>query len=379
MNSEACLLGDNSVVQWYQSLLTDGVIYADDKQAEAVRLLQKMTDAIITPNEHKGFFRKIKSRWSPANNITNDDSGLYFYGGVGRGKSFLMDGFYLQIPLEKKLRVHFHRFMLHFHDDMKKQEGQQDPLIKVADSIADRFSLICFDEFHVSDIADAMILGRLLDRLLERGVRFVMTSNYAPDGLYPNGLARERFLPTIALLNKYLRVFALDSENDYRLRHYLQRGQVFFYPLNENSTQAMRSLFEDLACGLSLSPQVKVGGGRLLPALARAPDIVWFSFDKLCGGAYSPADYLTLTDRFGTVMLSQIPVLGDNDMSEATRRFTWLVDVLYDNRIKFIAAAEKPPEQLYKNGAEGEATRTLSRLIEMQSKSYWEAGSAATV
>ena len=377
VESRYCLIGEDAVLTWYGDLLDAGVITPDEKQAEAVRLLQEMADQMAAPSidDKKGFFHSLKSRLRPADNTA---SGLYFHGGVGRGKSFLMDGFYLHIPTEKKLRVHFHRFMLHFHEDMKRQKGQTDPLIAVADSLADKFSLICFDEFHVSDIADAVILGRLLERLLERGVKFVLTSNYVPDALYPNGLARERFLPTIALLKARLRVFALDAGNDYRLRHYLQQGKVFFHPLNEKTDTVMRNVFHSLACGIELPPQVKVGG-RVIPAIARASSIVWFSFDELCGGAYSPADYLTLTDRFGTIMLSSVPLLGDDETREEARRFTWLVDVLYDHRIKLVAAAAGPPEKLYNNGAEGEATRTQSRLIEMQSQDYWESGKTAVV
>ena len=225
-------------------------------------------------DDKKGFFHSLKSRLRPADNTA---SGLYFHGGVGRGKSFLMDGFYLHIPTEKKLRVHFHRFMLHFHEDMKRQKGQTDPLIAVADSLADKFSLICFDEFHVSDIADAVILGRLLERLLERGVKFVLTSNYVPDALYPNGFGARTIFADYRFIKSASACFCAGTPATITGCGIIcNRARCFFHPLNEKTDTVMRNVFHSFACGIELPPQVKVGG-RVIPAIARASSIVWFS------------------------------------------------------------------------------------------------------
>ena len=363
-----CLLSDNSVVEWQRHLVREGVLCPDAKQESAVQLLQNLANDLMTPSPPQNFIRRFFAPAKPAKKC-----GLYLHGGVGRGKTFLMDGFYLQLPTERKLRVHFHQFMRHFHADMKKHQGHKEPLWQVADDIARDFDIVCFDEFHISDITDAMILGRLLARLLDGGVRLVMTSNYAPDKLYPNGLARERFLPTIDLLRQRLEIFSLDKKDgeDYRMRHLQEGGGVFFAD-DEQGAAMMQKIFAALACGIALPPSVRVNG-RPIAAVARASDAIWFSFAQLCGSALGQNDYLSLAERFATVLLSGTPKLDTPSLAEESRRFTWLVDILYDNRVTLVLSAADDLQNLYGTDDGGESGRTLSRLIEMQSPAYWRA------
>ena len=361
-----CLLDDNAVSAWYDSLVQKGVLFPDARQKAAIARLQELADIVVAPPAPSGgFWSRLRAPAKPA----AGECGLYIHGGVGRGKSFLMDGFYLQLRTEKKMRAHFHQFIRRFHEDMKKREGENDPLVAVADSISSRFNIVCLDEFHVSDITDAMILGRLIARLTGNGTRLVTTSNYAPAALYPNGLARDRFLPAIEMLQERLEVFALDGENDYRLRHIADDGEVFFC---EDGGRRMRKLFDLLACGISLPPSLKIHGRRI-PARARSSDAIWFSFSQVCDTAMGQGDYLALAERFAVIMLSDVPPLDEPALSEAARRFTWLVDILYDRRVTLALDMQMPLKKLYGESEGGESGRTMSRLIEMQSRNYWEA------
>lgn len=297
--------------------------------------------------------------------------GVYLWGGVGRGKSFLMDSFFAAVPLIRKTRVHFHEFMRGVHRELEEVKGTPDPLDEVARRIARRHRLICFDEFHVSDIADAMILHRLLARLFELGVGFVMTSNYRPDGLYPDGLHRERMLPAIALLKEKLDVLQVDAGTDYR-RRALEHIDAYLTPLGPESDARLAQAFRSLAEAEDDDPVLTIET-RQIRARRRAGGVVWFDFAVLCGGPRSQNDYLEIAAQFHTVLLSNVPALSAGQAAEA-RRFTWLVDILYDRRVKLILSAEVGPEALYTAGAlANEFHRTASRLIEMQSKSYLEA------
>ena len=294
--------------------------------------------------------------------------GVYLWGAVGRGKSFLMDAFYLCVPLVRKRRVHFHQFMREIHRELHALKGTEDPIAQAAARTARRYRLICFDEFHVSDIADAMILGRFLEQAMERGVEFVMTSNYPPDGLYPDGLQRSRFLPAIELLKQRLDVIEVDNGTDYR-RLKLERMQVYHAPLGPASEAALAGNFAELADVESEDQALDIDGRRI-EFVKRAGGLLWVDFAVLCGGARSYVDYVELARRFHTLVLSNVPRMGRNN-SDAARRFTWLVDVFYDARIKLIVSAEAAPEDLYPSGVQAaEFQRTVSRLIEMQSKDY---------
>jgi cell division protein ZapE len=288
--------------------------------------------------------------------------GVYLWGPVGRGKSFLMDAFYLCVPLVRKRRVHFHHFMREIHRELDAVKGTEDPIAEVAARTARRYRLVCFDEFHVSDIADAMILGRFLEQSMERGVQFVMTSNYPPDGLYPNGLQRERFLPAIEFLKGRLDVVAVDNGTDYRL---LKMERVAAYHIGADLAPVFTELKD-----VEEERQPLDVEGRQIPYRKRAGGVVWFDFAVLCGGPRSYADYVDLAKRFHTVLLSGVPRLSAKQ-SDAARRFTWLVDVLYDERIKLIVSAEAAPEALFTEGeSAAEFQRTVSRLHEMQSAEY---------
>jgi len=296
--------------------------------------------------------------------------GVYLWGGVGRGKSFLMDAFFATVPLIRKVRVHFHEFMRGVHAELHELRGTADPLDEVARRIARRHRLICFDEFHVSDIADAMILYRLLERLFALNVGLVVTSNYAPDALYPDGLHRDRMLPAIELLKERLDVVQVDGGVDYR-RRAMERIEAYLMPWGEVAERALAAAFERVAEADDDEPLLVIEA-RQIRARRRAGGAVWFDFAVLCGGPRSQNDYLEIAARFHTVLLSNVPRMSAGQASEA-RRFTWLVDVLYDHRVKLLLSAEVPPTELYRSGVlAGEFARTISRLEEMQSREYLE-------
>ena len=294
--------------------------------------------------------------------------GVYMYGGVGRGKSFLMDCFFQAVPLTRKTRLHFHEFMREVHRELQDLKGVVDPLDELGRRIARRFRLICFDEFHVADVTDAMILHRLLDALFANRVSIVTTSNFHPDGLYPNGLHRDRILPAIELLKSRLEVVNVDAGTDYR-RQTLAQIDMFHCPLGEVADSAMERAFNQLAETRDEEPVMQIEH-RALKAVRRAGGVVWFDFRTLCGGPRSQNDYLEIAARFHTVLLSNVPHMPPRLASEA-RRFTWLVDVLYDRRVKLILSAAVQAEQLYTEGPLAhEFPRTVSRLHEMQSAEF---------
>ena len=303
--------------------------------------------------------------------------GVYLWGGVGRGKSFLMDSFYLCVPLVRKRRVHFHHFMRDVHRELEELKGQEDPLALLARRIARRYRLICFDEFHVNDVADAMILSRLLKRTIELGVVYCMTSNYHPDELYKNGLRRDDFVTTIELIKSSLDVLNVDSGVDYRLRA-LEQVRVYHSPLGEAAGKALLDTFRQIAEVDEEFQELDVEG-RIIPYVRRAGGVVWFDFHVLCGWGRSQHDYLDLARRFHTIIVSGVPSMGLELANEA-RRFTLMVDVFYDNRVKLVVSAAAPPDQLLDAEAVKkdvrlramvfEFDRTASRLVEMQTRDY---------
>ena len=294
--------------------------------------------------------------------------GVYMFGGVGRGKSFLMDCFYEAVPIKRKTRLHFHEFMREVHRELAAIQGTVNPLDVLGKKMAKRYRLICFDEFHVADITDAMILHRLLVALFDNGVGFVTTSNFEPDGLYPNGLHRDRILPAIALLNQRMRVLNVDNGTDYR-RRTLEMVQLYHSPLGAQADAEMADAFDRLATGPDEDPVLDIES-RKIHARRRSGDVVWFDFMAICGGPRSQNDYLEIASRFHTVLLSNVPQLPVSMAAEA-RRFTWLIDVLYDRRVKLILSAAVQPEALYLQGPMShEFPRTISRLHEMQSSEF---------
>lgn len=351
-----------SPAEWYAAASQREGFIADAAQAAAIKHLQHLYELLLEfkRKRHRPFGKLLPTPDIPR--------GLYFWGGVGRGKSFLMDSFYSVVPYRRKRRIHFHHFMHEVHAELKTLKNEPDPLQTVAKRIAGKYRLICFDEFHVSDIADAMILGRLLTCLFDLGVVLVMTSNYEPDRLYPDGLQRINFLPTIALLKDRLTIVNVDGGNDYRLRN-LTHTETYITPVDANTQGKLTKVFEEIANGADLKPEIEIEG-RKIKALRHAQGIIWFSFAGICGGPRSQTDYLEIAREYHTVIVSDIPKLGAANASEA-RRFTWLVDVFYDGRVKLLISAAVPPEQIYTEGVQsGEFFRTASRLHEMQSVEY---------
>jgi cell division protein ZapE len=342
--------------------LAKRAIILDVAQEAALERLQRLYDELIAFKRARG---SLLRRWL---NPPVPPRGVYFWGGVGRGKSFLMDAFYAALPYRRKTRVHFHAFMKAVHDDLRQHAHAVDPLVAVAARIARRYRVICFDEFHVSDVADAMILGRLLTALFQRGLVFVMTSNYRPDDLYPNGLQRQNLLPTIALLKQWLDVVEVDGSTDYRLRE-LGHAACYYSPLSEAIEAELAERFERMRPGPDEDPRLVIEG-RTLKARKRAGSLVWFDFATLCDGPRSQLDYLELARRFAVVIVSGVPRLT-TDMGNAARRFTWLIDVLYDHRVKLLLSAAVPADDLYQEGPNSqEFLRTVSRLIEMRTYEY---------
>ncbi len=351
-----------SVSEAYQAELKARGYLSDPAQLRAVAALERCAA------EWGAYKEKRSNSFKKLIHHPDIPRGVYMYGGVGRGKSFLMDCFFNAVPLVRKTRLHFHEFMREVHRELADMQGTVNPLDELGRRMALRFKLICFDEFHVADITDAMILHRLLDALFANGVGFVTTSNFRPDDLYPDGLHRDRILPAIALLKKKLEVINVDNGTDYR-RRTLEQVRLYHTPLGPQADLEMTDAFNRLAESQAESPVLHIESREIM-ARRKAGGVVWFDFKTLCGGPRSQNDYLELASQFHTVLLSDVPQMFVRHASEA-RRFTWLIDVLYDRRVKLIMSAAVPPEALYTEGPLAhEFPRTASRLLEMQSAEF---------
>lgn len=303
--------------------------------------------------------------------------GLYLWGGVGRGKSFMMDAFFACLPIQHKRRIHYHHFMQEVHGRLAGLKGQADPLDRIACEIARHVRLLCLDEFQVTDITDAMLMRGLLQGLFDQGVALVVTSNAEPDALYRNGLQRGRFLPTIALIKERMNVLHFEGGRDFRLDALEQAG-VYHAPHDASAARALDAVFRVQAGGDGERGVELEIEQRMVPARAVADGVVWFDFDALCRGPRSKADYIALAGRFHTVLLSGVPRFSSLQQAEA-RRFLWLVDEFYDRRIRLVLSAAVPLAELGRPGLlDGEFARTLSRLAEMQSHAYLAWDSAAS-
>jgi cell division protein ZapE len=351
-----------SVRSTYEAALKERGYTSDPAQERAIDALERCA------NEWAAYKQKRSNSLKKLFVNPEIPRGVYMHGGVGRGKSFLMECFFEAVPLKRKTRLHFHEFMREVHRELRELQGTVNPLDELGARIAKRYKLICFDEFHVADVTDALILHRLLDTLFKAGVGFVTTSNFHPDNLYPDGLHRERVLPAIALLKDRLEVLSVDNGTDYRQRT-LTHIQLYHCPLGPEADAAMEATFEQLA-EVGEKEAVMHIEARQIHALRRAGGVIWFDFRTLCGGPRSQNDYLEIATQFHTLMLSNVPQMSVRQASEA-RRFTWLVDVLYDRRVKFVMSAAVPPEELYLEGPMAhEFPRTVSRLNEMQSAEF---------
>ena len=348
---------------WYARARQEPGFRSDPAQERAVQSLQRLYEQLLV-------FKAKRERLFGKSLLPQPDlpRGLYFWGGVGRGKSFLMDCFFAGLPYTRKRRVHFHEFMREVHVQLGELKHQADPLAQVAASIARKARVLCFDEFHVSDIADAMILQRLFRQLFAQGVVMVLTSNYPPDELYPDGLKRQQFLPAIELLKTQLDVLNIDGNTDYRRRP-LTRVDLYLTPNSDSNRARLEQVFDRFAEGPVEHGPVELFGRQFRP-LRRAPGVIWFSFQELCVQPRAQMDYLELAKHYSAFVVSEIPVLTAADAS-AARRFTWLVDVLYDQRVKLALMAAGMPETLYPEGVfANEFTRIASRLQEMSSAEY---------
>ncbi|MFT6194170.1 MAG: cell division protein ZapE [Cognaticolwellia sp.] len=356
--------------KYTQDLTRDDFLF-DAAQENAIKNLQRLYDDLITQPLPVAGFKKVLNSWKRVvkKPEVKQIKGLYFWGGVGRGKTYLVDAFYDGLPFTNKMRVHFHRFMHRVHEELKLLQGQSDPLKIIAKRFADETCIICFDEFFVSDITDAMILGTLFEELFAHNVTLVATSNIIPDDLYHNGLQRERFMPAIKLINQCCDIINVDSGVDYRLRT-LEQAEIFHFPLDQQADDNLRQYFQSLSLDAGQQDQVIEINNRPLPTVQESDGVVHFEFSTLCESARSQSDYMEISRLYHTVLLANVMQMGvDND--DSTRRFIALVDEFYERNVKLIISAEVALECLYVNGRLSfEFKRCLSRLQEMQSHSY---------
>ncbi|RRV27338.1 cell division protein ZapE [Pseudomonas sp. o96-267] len=351
----------------YQADLKRPDFFHDAAQENAVRHLQRLYDELIARDQSKsGLMGKLFGK-KPQGPV----KGLYFWGGVGRGKTYLVDTFFDALPFEQKMRTHFHRFMKRVHEEMKTLKGEKNPLTIIGKRFADEARVICFDEFFVSDITDAMILATLMEELFKNGVSLVATSNIVPDGLYKDGLQRARFLPAIALLKQHTDIVNVDSGVDYRLRA-LEQAELFHFPLGPAAEQSLLTSFRSLLpdCTHMVENEALMIENRAIHAVRVCEDVAWFEFRELCDGPRSQNDYIELGKIFHAVILANVEQMSvaKDDMA---RRFINLVDEFYDRNVKLIISAEVELKDLYTGGRLSfEFQRTLSRLLEMQSHEF---------
>lgn len=350
--------------QRYESALATGNFSRDDVQAQAVAYLDNLYHEIIKANtQETGFFKSLFKSKSPT------PRGLYMWGGVGRGKTWLMDMFYDSLPIDKKMRLHFHHFMQRVQKELVALRGQADPLKKVADIIYSEAVVICFDEFFVSNVSDAMILGDLFAMLFDKGITLVATSNIEPAGLYKNGIHRDRFLPAIAQVQKHTIVMNIDAGVDYRLR-LLKQAKLYVSPLSADTDGWLSERFDALAGGQAMMTDPIMIGGRTVNIIKRTETMLLVNFRELCMEPRSAADFIEIANDYSTVLVDNVPALTDTFM-DPTRRFIYLVDEFYDRKVKLLIRAEQSILDLYQGEKLAfEIERTRSRLLEMQSEEY---------
>lgn len=358
--------------QRYAQDISSGAITFDSHQERVVLELDALYQNLVSTKPQAGSLAQVlKGIFNRQVQITPPQRGLYIWGGVGRGKTYLMDLFYDCLPFKEKQRSHFHRFMQFAHSQLTELQGQKNPLEELADRIASQARVFCFDEFFVLDIGDAMILAGLLEALFDRGVVLVATSNIHPNGLYEDGLQRQRFLPAIELLNQHTKVLELASLSDYRLRS-LERANLYLSPIDSETDDQLLAKFSELTQNfhnLGDSKELMILG-RAIKVRRHAGDVAWFEFEDLCGGPRSAFDYIEIAKIFHTVIIGNVPLMDDSDNDRA-RRFVSLIDELYDRRVKLILSADGEILELYKGqNLAFPFERTCSRLLEMQSHEY---------
>lgn len=355
--------------EYYQKLLQSDQILPDEQQARVVQQLEIIYNALLEQDKQNTFFQRLTINRPVI-------KGLYLWGSVGIGKTFLMDSFYFCLPFKEKLRTHFHEFMKNIHKKLESYKKEKEPIKKIAKEIGKNYKVICFDELVVNDIADAMLLAGLFEQLYKEKVCLLYTSNTPPDELYLKGIQRESFLPAIALLKQYSEIIHLTTTSDYRYRSYIE-NTTYYTPLNEATTEAMNSQFEKN----SRNERVVTGFvrvlGRDIPIQKMADGVIWFDFLGLCGVPRSQNDYLSIAKDFDIILLSNLKAIKP-EQKDLARAFINLVDVMYDNNKKLIISAEKPIEEIYPAGQFlFEFARTRSRLIEMQTQAWQQQAQSA--
>jgi cell division protein ZapE len=363
-------------LEWYWHFSQRNDFQTDSDQLRVLEGLEKLFGELEDYRQYRaGTINRLVTNLGAGR---KPPRGMYIWGGVGRGKSLMMDAFFKVSRHRRKRRVHFHEFLREIHARMRALPGQEDPLDIISTDIAREVRLLCFDEFHVSDIADAMILARLLELMIAKGVVMVMTSNYKPDDLYPNGLQRARFLPAIEILKRDMDVMELGGGTDHR-RRILEAMTVYYTPLGPESDEKLAQFFEAMTkAAFTQNGAINIGG-RDLAYRQRAKGVIWFDFAELCEKPRSQVDFLELASAYHTVLISGVPLLKPSQ-TDVIRRYTWLVDVLYDQRVRLVQSAEVEPEEIVAPSTEttgpsrmvrNEFARTASRLREMQSKDYF--------
>ena len=351
-----------SPAERYAQALASGQFLPDQEQAQAVHELDRVWQELIQRfKASKKAFRRFRRQTAP--------KGVYMWGGVGRGKTWLMDQFYESVPFRRKTRMHFHHFMQYVHRELNKLSGQRNPLELVADQIYKEAVVICFDEFFVSNVTDAMILSDLFQKLFTRGITLVATSNIAPDGLYKNGIHRDRFIPTIEMVKKNCVILNVDAGVDYRLR-VLKQAQLFKSPLTHEHKLWMAQRFTALTQTQVQSQEAILINNRIVETIGHTEDVLWCEYSELCLKPRSPADFIEIANIYNTVLVSNVPHLTDY-LSEGTRRFIYLVDEFYDRGVKLLLTSEDSIIDIYQGEKLAfEIERTRSRLLEMQSDDY---------
>jgi cell division protein ZapE len=350
-------------LEYYNEKVKQGMIIEDAQQLLVLQQLQRVYNDLVAENTRR---EKITAIFRRPQRV----KGIYLWGGVGIGKTFMMDCFYHTLPFPNKMRMHFHQFMQKVHNALTQHQGEKDPLQIIAKDFARETMVLCFDELFVSDITDAMLLGRLLKALFAQGVCLVTTSNSMPDDLYKNGLQRFQFLPAIAMIKKETDVIHIPTSIDYRLRHLKEAG-VFYTPLNEAATKNMEKSFAQLTEGEPVDTQPVSICDRSIKIVKRAGNVIWFDFAEICRVPRSQNDYLAIAEQYKTVFISNVSVIPEK-AKDIICLFISMVDVFYDARVRLVISAQEPVEQLYSRGYMIlEYTRTNSRLLEMQSTDYF--------
>jgi len=370
------------LTETFYDFIEEGDITPDAAQSRAIVKFEKIHEEILRSKEESlsqnseieskrswGFFSSFFNK-DTNKGVTNSIKGMYIWGDVGRGKTWLMDQFYDSLSIKKKERIHFHQLMQQVHAQLELLPSQPDPLVIIGTEMSRKYRLICLDEFHVMDIADAVILHGLLKALFEGGVTLITTSNRDPDDLYKDGSRRERFLPAIALIKEYTHVFHLDSGKDYRL-HRKHREDTFFIPHDAVAQKKLSNFF--IAYSLPHEPSsngIKIEG-REIPVIKSSPNCIWFDFDTLCRGMRASTDYIAIAEQYKVIIITEIPVLKEGEEGPA-RRFLNLIDAFYDQHVFLLLSSTEQFKNMYKGKLLGfEFERALSRLDEMQSKSWW--------